>query len=237
MPSLRHFVFMQFLLLGNNCWNNWNQETHPACLAQDMKRCYLQKKNCVNIFKSLVAWGLLRLKFWNENSFTSPHSIIYHYQKASKDFFATQKSLRFLQPMRILIDSILFRFHSDKFLIGVFIYMVLLESSVIWSFLSPQWYGPSWVLSDMDLLESSAIWTFLSPQRYGPSWVLSDKLFFRILINRFFFRVVSALSFGSSVLFLWHAATVLSKYATPFFIKNRCSVLHYIFKKKVTFNH
>ena len=55
--------------------------------------------------------------------------------------------------------------------------MVLLESSVIWSFLSPQRYGPSWVLSDMDLLESSVI-SFSS----GSSLIDS--------------------SFGSSVLFL-----------------------------------
>ena len=91
MPSLRHFLFMQFLLLGNNCWNNWNQETHPVCLAQDMKSCYLQKKNCVNIFKSLVAWGLLRLNFWNENLFTSP-TLSYNITKKQAKIFLQRQN-------------------------------------------------------------------------------------------------------------------------------------------------
>ena len=137
--------------------------------------------------------------------------------------------------MRVLIDSILFRFHSDKFLIRVLSDMVLLESSVTWSFLSPQWYGTSWVLSDMVLLESSVIWSFLSPQWYGPSWVLSDMVLLESSVISFSSgSLLIDSSFGSSVLFLLRAATFLSKYATPFFIKNRCFVLHYIFKKKVT---
>ena len=48
----------------------------------------------------------------------------------------------------------------------------------------------------------------------GPCWVLS---------NRF-------LSW-SSMLFFWQAVILLSKCAATFFIKNICSVLHYIFKK------
>ena len=109
--------------------------------AWDMKRCYLQKKICAtvwdfkkvlireshfdfsvyeksnltSIFKWLVAWkrSFSRQKFFLQN--LSPLStIIYHYQKAEKSSFWAQKSLRVLKFLRISIDSIVFRFHSDK---------------------------------------------------------------------------------------------------------------------------
>ena len=42
------------------------------------------------------------------------HSVIYHYQKAKKRKFAAQKSLRVLKLLSISIDSVVFRFHSNK---------------------------------------------------------------------------------------------------------------------------
>ena len=50
------------------------------------------------------------------------HSIIYHYQKAKKSFFGSQKSLRVQMLLRVLIDGVflLFRFHSDRVLLRLF---------------------------------------------------------------------------------------------------------------------
>ena len=76
---------------------------------------------------------------------------------------------------------------------------------------------------------------------------LGDWVFFRFLSDRVLFKssvigsskgysVIDS-SIGLSVLFFQYAGTFLSKGTTTFFIKNRCSVLHYIFKKTFTLNN
>ena len=86
--------------------------------------------------------------------------------------------------------------------------------------------------------------------------LLSDRVLFKVLSDSVLFRflndkvlsespVIGSLKgssvidspVGLSVLFFWYAGTFLSKGATTFFIKNRCSVLHYIFKKTFTLNN
>ena len=52
------------------------------------------------------------------------HSIIYHYQKAKKSWFATQKSLTALKLLRIFIN-VVFRFHSDRVLFRFLIDRIL----------------------------------------------------------------------------------------------------------------
>ena len=68
----------------------------------------------VSIFKWLIAWkqGLSRPTFSCEDLSPS-HSTIYHHQKAKKNFFAAQKSLRVLKLLRILTDRVVFRFSID----------------------------------------------------------------------------------------------------------------------------
>lgn len=83
---------------------------------------------------------------------------------------------------------------------------------------------------------------------------LSDWVFFRFLTDKILFRVFSDMvlfefsmidsskgslvidsSLGLSVLFFRYASTFFMKRCYHFVIKNRCSVLHHIFKK--TFVH
>ena len=61
-----------------------------------------------------------------------PNHPLYHMllPKIQRELFAVQNSLRILKLLRVLIDSILFRFRSDKFLIRVLSDTVLFVSSV-----------------------------------------------------------------------------------------------------------
>ena len=85
--------------------------------------------------------------------------------------------------------------------------------------------------------------------RFRSDWdifkLLNDRILFMIISHTVFFaspvigssKVSSVIdcSLGLSVLFFRYAGAFLSKGASPFFlIKNRCSVLRYIFKKTFT---
>ena len=51
--------------------------------------------------------------------------------KNQKDYFAARKSSRALKLLKVLIDGVLFRFHSDRVLLTVLSDRILFESSVI----------------------------------------------------------------------------------------------------------
>ena len=74
-----------------------------------------EKNTLVSIFKWLVPWkrGLPRPKFSFENLSPSP-TLSYTIIKKPKEFFVAQKSLKVLKLLRIFIDSVVFRFHSDR---------------------------------------------------------------------------------------------------------------------------
>ena len=127
-----------------------------------------------------------------------PHRPLYHtpLPKSKKTFFATQKSLRVLKLLLVLIDRVLFRvhsdrvlFHSDRVLLRIFIYRVLFEPLVIGS-----WSGSSKILvlghqcsfSDMPLflyqnvlllylLKANVLFYILFSKRSSPVIISSEK--------------------------------------------------------------
>ena len=129
-----------------------------------------------------------------------PHHPLYHtpLPKSKKTFFATQKWLRVLKLLLVLIDRVLFRvhsdrvlfkFHSDRVLLRIFIYRVLFEPLVIGS-----WSGSSKILllghqcsfSDMPLflyqnmlllylLKANVLFYIIFLKRGSPVIISSEK--------------------------------------------------------------
>ena len=99
-----------------------------------------EKNTLVSIFKWLITWkrGLPRPKFSFEN--LSPSTTLSYTITKKPKIFVAQKSLKVLKLLRIFIDSIVFRFHSDRTLFRFFIDRILFR-----------------VLSDRVFFESSVI--------------------------------------------------------------------------------
>ena len=121
---MHRLVYIQFSLFANNCWNKQNQETYVTwpffffrCSfktfqyfgvktfpVQDMKRCYLQKKEIAQLFQILegpywLLYGIHELhcciSFYEKNTLTS----IFKWQVAWKRGIPRPKfSLENLSP-------------------------------------------------------------------------------------------------------------------------------------------
>ena len=78
-----------------------------------------KKKPLASILKWLVALKSRpsKNKIFIWRFILTTHSIIYHYQKAKKIFFfVVQKSLSIEKHLRVFINRVAFRFHSDRVL-------------------------------------------------------------------------------------------------------------------------
>ena len=145
-----------------------------------------EKNTLVSIFKWLVPWkrGLPRPKFPFENLSPSP-TLSYTITKKPKIFVA-QKSLKVLKLLRIFIDSVVFRFHSDRTFFRFFVDRILFrvlndrvfsESSIIGSssrstvFLGHQ-------------CSFSAMWLFFLSNRAAIFLSKTDVLFYIIFSKR-----------------------------------------------------
>ena len=150
-----------------------------------------EKNTLVSIFKWLVPWkrGLPRPKFSFENLSPSP-TLSYTITKTPKIFVA-QKSSKVLRLLKIFIDSVAFRRHSDRTFFRFFIDRILFrvlsdrvffESSVIGS------YSGSTVLLGHQCSFSAMSLFFLS-NRAAIFLSKTDVLFYIIFSKRSSFNV------------------------------------------------
>ena len=133
-----------------------------------------EKNTLVSIFKWLVPWkrGLPRPKFSFENLSPSP-TLSYTIIKKPKEFFVAQKSLKVLKLLRIFIDSVVFRFHSDRTFYRFFI------DGILFRVLSDR------VFSDSSVMRSSSGFAVLSGHQCSFS---AMSLFFFFFF--FFYQIV-----------------------------------------------
>ena len=127
-----------------------------------------EKNTLVSIFKWLITWkrGLPRPKFSFEN--LSPSTTLSYTITKKPKIFVAQKSLKVLKLLRIFIDSVVFRFHSDRTFYRFFI------DRTLFRVLSNR------VFSNSSVMRSSSGSAVL----LGHQWSFSTMSLFFVLSNR-----------------------------------------------------